>query len=264
MPKPMAIPLGRDQLPILYEDRSVLALDKPSGWMLVPSHWDRTGRNLQLALDSSIRAGEFWAKSRNLRFLRYVHRLDAETTGVLLFAKSAGGVPVYSRLFEGRQMKKTYLAVVADKPGQSSWVAEEPIGPEPGKPARMRVDRGGGQEARTEFAVLASGPKGTLLEARPLTGRTHQIRVHLAHAGLPVLGDAIYGTSRGASEEFPLGLRAAGLSYRDPFTGRSVRIEAKLERFARAHGFALAEEQLRRMLWPPPAQTAPADDKARQ
>jgi RluA family pseudouridine synthase len=253
MPKPSVIPLGRNEIPILYEDRSVFAIDKPAGWMLVPSHWDRTGRNLQLALDSSVRGGDFWAKSRNLRFLRYVHRLDAETTGVLLFARSAGGVPVYSRLFEGRQMQKFYFASVAGAPKSGRWVENAPIGPDPAQEGRMRVDARQGKEAETEFTVLESGPRGTLLLAKPLTGRTHQIRVHLAHAGLPVTGDEAYGAGAGASAEFPLGLRAAGLEYADPFTRKTVRIRARVEPFARAHGFAMPEEELRRAMWPPEA-----------
>src|SRR5213593_2527572 len=103
MAKTSYIELGSgEQIPILYEDRSVLAIDKPRGWMLVPFSWQRTDRNLQAALSSSIAAKDFWARSRNIRFLRFVHRLDAETTGVLLFAKSPGATKSYSRLFESR------------------------------------------------------------------------------------------------------------------------------------------------------------------
>jgi 23S rRNA pseudouridine1911/1915/1917 synthase len=236
--KPQVIQLGRAaEIPILYEDRSVLALDKPAGWMLVPSHWDRTARNLQLAIDSSIRAGEFWAKSRNLRFLRFVHRLDADTSGVLLFARSAGGVPVLSRLFESRQMDKLYLAVVQAPPPQESWTVDAPLGSDPSQLSRMRVDERDGKAARTDFEVLERGPKGTLLLVRPATGRMHQVRVHLAHSCCPVLGDPIYGDGKGISKEFPLGLRAVALAYRDPFTRRAVRIQAESERFCRAFGF---------------------------
>src|ERR1051325_9038071 len=105
MARPNVIQLGDEvSIPILYEDRSALAIDKPVGWMLVPYTWDRTGRNLQLAISSSILGGEFWARSRNLKFLKYVHRLDADTSGVLLFAKSPGAVRTYSDLFESRRM----------------------------------------------------------------------------------------------------------------------------------------------------------------
>src|SRR5215831_4719315 len=113
MPKPSDIELGTgERIPILYEDRSIMAIDKPRGWMLVPFSWQRTNRNLQAALTSSIAAGDFWARSRGLRFLRFVHRLDAETTGILLLGKSQGAVESYGELFEGRNIEKVYLAVV--------------------------------------------------------------------------------------------------------------------------------------------------------
>src|SRR5579862_1871899 len=97
---------GCEPIPILYEDRSALAVDKPRGWMLVPVSWQKTDRNLQAAINSSIAAHDYWVRSRGLKFLRYVHRLDADTSGVLLFAKSLGAVETYSKMFEGRQMEK--------------------------------------------------------------------------------------------------------------------------------------------------------------
>src|ERR1035441_4096381 len=114
MARPNAIELPDcEPIPILHEDRSVIAVDKPRGWMLLPVSWQNTGRNLQAAINSSITARDFWARSRGLKFLRYVHRLDADTSGVLLFARSPGAVETYSDLFEDRRMQKTYLAVVA-------------------------------------------------------------------------------------------------------------------------------------------------------
>jgi 23S rRNA-/tRNA-specific pseudouridylate synthase len=99
--KPSVIELPTaEMIPILHEDRSVLAIDKPPGWMLVPFSWQKTSRNLQAALVSSIAAGDFWARSRNLKFLRFVHRLDADTTGILLFARSQGALRAYGDLFK--------------------------------------------------------------------------------------------------------------------------------------------------------------------
>ncbi|HEY1788286.1 MAG TPA: pseudouridine synthase, partial [Verrucomicrobiae bacterium] len=100
MPKPNSIELPDcEPIPIVYEDRSVIAVDKPRGWMLVPHSWQRTDRNLQAAITSSIAAGDFWARSRNLKFLRHIHRLDADTSGILLFGKSPGAVETFSDLF---------------------------------------------------------------------------------------------------------------------------------------------------------------------
>jgi RluA family pseudouridine synthase len=239
MPKPQSIQLGRAvEIPILYEDRSVLAIDKPAGWMLLPAHWEGTAENLQLAITSSIRAGDFWARSRNLKFLRFVHRLDADTTGILLFAKSPGAVAGFSRLFESRQIHKTYYVVVDGEPAHTEWRCSLPLGPDPRQPSRMIVDRRSGKEAETIFRVLHRASGKTLVAANPLTGRTHQIRVHLAAKGCPVLGDVLYGPPKQKRiRGFPLALRAVELEYNDPFTRKLVRISASVERFLRAYGW---------------------------
>ena len=160
MPRTPFVDLGygrdRTRIPILYEDTAVLAIDKPAGWLLVPFSWQRTERNLQAAIASSIAGGEYWARSRGLKFLRFVHRLDGETTGVLLFAKSLGAVQTYSELFESRQMRKTYLAVVRGVPRQTSWNCRAKLGPDPQMNGRMRVDSRGGKEAETQFLLLQS------------------------------------------------------------------------------------------------------------
>lgn len=232
MARPNLIQLGDEvSIPILYEDRSVLAIDKPAGWMLVPYSWDRTGRNLQLALSSSIQGKEFWARSRNLKFLKYVHRLDAETTGILLFAKSQGALNTFSEMFETRRMEKRYFAVVRGVPKKDEWLADAKLGPDPTEHGRHRVDPAG-KQAETHFKVLERKGGLALIEARPFTGRTHQIRIHLVHAGLPVVGDTMYGAPQDrARKTAPMGLRAVGLEYLDPFQRRRVKIQASTEAF---------------------------------
>ncbi|HOC54882.1 MAG TPA: RNA pseudouridine synthase [Verrucomicrobiota bacterium] len=263
--------LTGERIPILYEDRSVLAIDKPPGWMLVPFSWQKTGRNLQAALVSSIASKAFWARSRGLKYLRFVHRLDADTSGVLLLAKSPGAVNSFGALFESRRMEKVYLAVVTGMPRTEEWTCRLKLAPDPEAIGRMRVDARHGKEAETRFRVLQSNANMTLIEAHPVTGRTHQIRVHLAQSGHPVVGDALYGAARGTQERTPrekgerlsgaqtpseaggenprervgkprrqgmgLGLRAVRLSYVDPFTRRRVDIRAPLEQFVGEYGF---------------------------
>jgi 23S rRNA pseudouridine1911/1915/1917 synthase len=222
---------------ILYEDRSVLAIDKPAGWMLASESWAKSSRNLQRALMLSVQAREPWARCRNLRYVRFVHRLDAETSGVLLLAKTPGALSVLSQLFERRQVRKKYLAVVRGHPLQCHWFCRLKIAPAPGTPGRMQAGKTSGKQAETEFTVLQQGRRSALVEAVPVTGRTHQIRVHLAAAGYPILGDALYG------EEGPaLALRAVEMAYLDPFQKRPVRIRAPTDEFLRRHHFESAPE----------------------
>jgi RluA family pseudouridine synthase len=247
----IALPTG-EKIPILHEDRAVIAIDKPRGWMLVPFSWQQTRRNLQAALVSSIAAGDFWARSRNLKFLRCVHRLDADTTGILLLARSQGALTTYSRLFESRRMEKVYLAVVRGSPDREEWVCRLPLVPDPRQHGKMKVDPRHGKASETRFCVLQTVPASlepligategspetiSLVEAQPYTGRTHQIRIHLAQSGWPILGDELYGAVPDRSQ--PLALRAVRLAYTDPFTKRRVLIHAPAETFCREYGFTL-------------------------
>ena len=229
---------GCEPIPILYEDRSVLAIDKPQGWMLAPVSWRNTGRNLQAAIESSIAARDFWARSRSLKFLRHVHRLDGDTSGILLLAKSPGALQAYSRLFEGRQMKKTYLAVVSGRAPDVEWTCQLKLAPDTRQVGRMKVDARRGKSAETFFRRLRTHGNYSLIEASPRTGRTHQIRVHLAEARLPIIGDRLYGRSESGSS---LALRAVELAYLDPFTKRRVEIHAPEERFLKQFGFEKQE-----------------------
>lgn len=243
MGKPTFIELTNgEQIPILYEDRSVLAIDKPAGWMLVPFSWQKTSRNLQAAIVSSISSGAYWARSRNLKFLRFVHRLDAETTGILLFARSQGALDTFGNLFESRKMEKTYLCVAEGVPQEQEWRCNLKLAPDPARVGRMVPDERHGKDAETFFRVLDQKGQLALIEARPVTGRTHQIRVHLARSGHPIYGDELYGKPLPPNlvqkyKEFPLGLRAVQLAYVDPFTRKPVNIQAPAESFLRQFGF---------------------------
>jgi RluA family pseudouridine synthase len=236
MAKPMNIELPNGTLfPILHEDHAVLAIDKPAGWMCAPTSWQKTGRNLQAALESSVNHRDYWARSRNIRFLRFVHRLDADTSGVLLLAKSAGALEALSGLFQSREVEKVYLVAVEGEVEADEWTCEAPIGPAKGRKGVMRVDEIEGGDAVTQFKTLQREEGRSLVEARPLTGRTHQIRVHLQEAGHPVLHDPIYGKAEAKKQA--LALRAAKVIYRDPFRKKQVCVKAKVAKFISQHGF---------------------------
>jgi len=175
-----------------------------------------------------------------LKFLRFIHRLDADTSGVLLLAKSPGALRALSVLFETHRVDKLYLAVVRGIPAKTHWVCNLRLAPEPSAVGRMKVDERSGKDAETHFDVLQVGQEIALVAARPTTGRTHQIRVHLAAAGHPVLGDPLYGPKNtmqpGGHPD--LALRAVRLSFQDPFQQRQIRIEAPTMDFKKRFGFA--------------------------
>jgi hypothetical protein len=202
--------------------------------MLGPDDGDHVDRSLHRALVDSIEAGDWWARSRNLKFLRFVHRLDAPTTGVLLFSKSQGAMPALSRVFAERTVKKAYLAVTDGVPSLGEWVCREPLGPDLVEHGKHRVDHSPeGKPAETGFRVLGSREGRALVLALPVTGRTHQIRLHLAHAGCPVAGDILYGRK----DFHGLALRAFRLEYPDPFLRRPTLIIAPTEGFCRRYGY---------------------------
>lgn len=256
MAKTTDIQLGDGtRIPILHEDRAVMAIDKPPRWMLVPGTWNRTPWNLQLAIESALLGGAFWAKCRHLRFLRYVHRLDAETSGVLLLAKNTGSLRRFTEMFERREVEKSYLAVVAGVPRNQEWTCNLRIGRDPRVTGRMKIDGEEPRDACTHFRVLEASQSSTLVLAQPETGRTHQIRVHLTACGHPILGDILYPGERRPTLETAattaLALRAVRLAYLDPFTRRPVQIEAPSTRFLRQHGFGKGDHA-----GPPPSSPA--------
>jgi len=171
-----------------------------------------------------------------VKFVRFVHRLDAETTGIVLLGKSMGAVRAYSDLFESRKMEKIYYAVVQGVPNEQEWTCRVKLAPDPHRRGRMKADSRHGKSAETRFRVLRSGSATALIEARPFTGRTHQIRIHLTESGFPVVGDDLYGSPKAGSGR-NLGLRAVGLAYTDPFRRKRVQIRAPVEEFCREYGF---------------------------
>jgi 23S rRNA pseudouridine1911/1915/1917 synthase len=178
------------KLPILYEDDDVLVLDKPAG---ILSH-SKGALNTEATVASFIRPMIDKDISGNRAGI--VHRLDRATSGVIITAKNQAALNWLQKQFSTRKTKKTYLAIVEGLPVPESALIDAPIRRNPKKPQTFQVHQQG-KPAQTEYKLLKTTKKNgetySLLELRPLTGRTHQLRVHLAYIKHPVVGDRLYG-----------------------------------------------------------------------
>jgi tRNA pseudouridine32 synthase/23S rRNA pseudouridine746 synthase len=168
------------ELPIIYRDEHVVVLDKPSGLLAVPGR----GPELQDCLSARV--------LRELPTALVVHRLDRDTSGVLLMALTPDAQRALSRQFELRAVEKRYHAIVHGCPCEASGVIELPLRKDFDRPPRHMVDPELGRPAVTGYQVLEPGAGRSRVELAPLTGRSHQLRVHLAAIGHPILGDPLY------------------------------------------------------------------------
>jgi RluA family pseudouridine synthase len=237
---------------ILYEDDFLVAFDKPSGLPVAPEPRGKPGATLMGLV-----------RGAHGRSLSCVHRLDTETSGVVLCAKTKPALDSLSGQFQSKSARRTFLALVAVLPPErlvgardaardgagalpSEFSVDLALGADEHDPGRVRVfRRGGGRPCETGFRTLESFGRFAWLECRPLTGRMHQIRVHLAATGAPVLNDGLYGDPgsvlllsglkrmyKGREAERPLvsrlALHAAAVGFAHPASGEPVEIAAPL------------------------------------
>ncbi|HKM64680.1 MAG TPA: RluA family pseudouridine synthase [Acidisphaera sp.] len=234
IPEAEAIPF-----PILFEDADLIVLDKPPGLVVHPAPGNEAGTlvNALLAHCGDSRPGIGGERRPGI-----VHRLDKDTSGVMVVAKSELALAALSAAFASRDLDRAYLALVWGLPSPAEGTIEGAIGRDPRERKRMAVVSRGGKPALTRYAVRrAWGLGASLLECRLATGRTHQIRVHLASRGHPIVGDPLYlrrvpaaaravpEPARAAMLDFPRqALHAARLGFVHPRTGQKLSFETPL------------------------------------
>lgn len=225
----------------------MLAFDKPSGLLVAPDRWNKQRVNLMGMVHEKM--GHQVAN---------VHRLDADTSGILLCSKTKPALDFLSGQFQSKTVEKKYLAFVIGAPPEDVFTVDRRIREDEHQPGRMRVVPKAGKESVSEFRVLERFGRFTFLECRPLTGRTHQLRVHLSATGYPILNDPFYGDLevkmllsdlkrgyKGRGDEKPLidrlALHASELTLKHPVTREPVTIRSELP-----HEFSVALKYLRK------------------
>jgi 23S rRNA pseudouridine1911/1915/1917 synthase len=173
------------ELPVIYEDKNVIVVDKPVG---IISH----------------ARGKFWQEASVASFIRdrvsgmdgerggIVHRLDRATSGVMICAKNEVTLKFLQKQFQDRKVQKTYIAITSNKPKEDEAIIEAPIGRNLKDPKKFHVTKEG-KLATTKYKVVKSFSNKTMIELLPKTGRTHQLRIHLAYINCPIIGDELYG-----------------------------------------------------------------------
>jgi 23S rRNA pseudouridine1911/1915/1917 synthase len=207
-------------LRIAYEDEHLVVVDKPAGLVVHPAPGHATGTLVQGLLAHDVAGGDEDRPG-------IVHRLDRDTSGLMVVARSEEAHRRLQQLVRGRELERHYRALVVGRPRSRSGRIEAPIGRDRREPMRHSLDTDTPREAVTHFELVELFPRHALLDIKLETGRTHQIRVHLAAIDLPVAGDPVYGRPRelGLERQF---LHAARLAFTHPFTNQRVDVESPL------------------------------------
>jgi 23S rRNA pseudouridine1911/1915/1917 synthase len=216
-------------LTVLYEDEHLLAIDKPPGMVVHPAPGARRGTLVNaLAHRLGALAGVGQPDRPGI-----VHRLDRDTSGVLLVARSAPALEALARQFRERTVEKRYLAVVRGSLQPASGTIDRAVGRHPRERKRMSVHSRRGRRAVTRWAVVERFPGATLVRLAPETGRTHQLRVHMAALGHPIVGDRVYGARRSRPAAAPVAmarqaLHAEEIRFAHPVSGRRLTVRASV------------------------------------
>lgn len=215
-------PAEQGDLTILYEDEYILAVDKPAGMLIHPSRSKNTGTLANFVLGYYEKTGQTCA-------FHPLTRLDRDTFGVVLLAKNSH----ISALLQAGDLQKTYHAVTFGGPDEDAGVIDAPIARKP-LPSLLREIREDGKPSVTEYEALERNGKLCKLKLRPITGRTHQLRLHCAYMGYPILGDPQYGTEESIAFSDSMGIKtqllcAKALEFSHPITGNAMTIVSKMD-----------------------------------
>lgn len=226
-PEPLPSPLTPEAiaLHVLFEDEDLIVIDKPAGLVVHPGPGHAGGTLVNALL---YHCGDLAGVGGVLR-PGIVHRLDRGTSGVMLAAKRDSAHQHLSEQFRAHSIEREYRALVRGRPTAEAGRVDRPIGRQRGERKRMSVHTSAGREAHTAWRVLRRFPRAgwSWLSVHPETGRTHQIRVHLASAGLPIVGDPVYGRHARSPLTRPA-LHAARLGFAHPRSGERLCFEAEL------------------------------------
>jgi RluA family pseudouridine synthase len=198
---------------VIYEDRYLLVLEKPAGLPVLPDGWEPEAPYLVKSLEESF--GKVWI----------VHRLDKVTSGVMVFGRDAETHRALNTQFETHGAQKIYHALIEGSPKWDEKVVKYPVRANVGHKHRTVVDDKHGKPSETRFRVIKRYPESALVEAQPMTGRTHQIRVHAYALGHPLVEDVLYGARDRYGFPRPM-LHAQSLSFVHPATGERVKFSA--------------------------------------
>lgn len=227
LPEPQPVALEPEDIPldIVYEDNDLLVINKPKGLVVHPAagHWSGTLVNALLyhcrdslsGINGELRPG-------------IVHRIDRDTSGLIIAAKNDFAHQALSLQLQDHSLCRTYEAVVMGNLQEDKGAVDAPIGRCPSDRKKMAVVRQGGKNAVTHWEVLERFPGYTYVRCRLETGRTHQIRVHMAYIGHPLYGDTVYGAKKPAAGMTGQCLHAVGLTFRHPRTGEAVTLSCPL------------------------------------
>ncbi|MDE2852883.1 MAG: RluA family pseudouridine synthase [Chloroflexota bacterium] len=216
-------------LDIVYEDGNLVVIDKPAGLVVHPGHGNETGTLVNALLARYPELADMMDDPDVSERLGIAHRLDRGTSGLLVAARKKPALLDLMAQFQARKVDKLYLALLEKRPASNTGVVDAPIARDPRQRKRMAVRRDG-RSAQTEFEVLDDDFQGdrALVRLKLLTGRTHQIRAHMAFIGCPVVGDAVYGRRKQRLKMKRLFLHAHELAFDHPESGERMGFVSEL------------------------------------